>query len=117
MPSTRRIWKASRSSADFAAAAANEKMNIKDLFKLAVRIIGVVVLVYGAYDLMNSLLFYNNYFVFPEMTTGYYLISGLLFIAIGIYFVRGAAFLVDFAFPEDDLETNEEETADLENNS
>ncbi len=93
-------------------------MGTKEWFELAARIIGIVVLIYGVTDLINSLLFYYRYFVFPDSTTGYYLILGLSYVFMGLYLMRGASHLVTFAFPEEDdyKSDGEEENGDPQNN-
>lgn len=85
-------------------------MRVEDWFALAVRVIGVVILLYGIGYLLDSSLFRLGYFNFPESSPGYYLIAGLSYVFVGMYLIRGASHLVRFAFPEKGKE--EDENAD-----
>lgn len=83
-------------------------MNAEDLFGLAVRIVGVVLLCYGVQDLLDSSMFKLGYFNLLDSTPSYYFVRGLLTFGAGIYFVRGAPLLVGLAYPAED--EDEEET-------
>jgi len=83
-------------------------MNADEMFGVAVRILGVVLLCYGVQDLVDSGLFKLDYFILMDSNPSYYFIRGLLSIAAGIYFVRGAPLLVSLAYPAD--EEDEEAT-------
>lgn len=85
-------------------------MNVVDLFTLAVRIVGVVLLCYGVQDLVDSGLFKLGYFILMDSNPSYYFIRGLLTFSAGIYFVRGAPLLVSLAYPITDEDEDEEET-------
>ena len=85
-------------------------MNVDDLFGLAVRILGLVLLCYGVQDLVDSGLFKLGYFILMDSNPSYYFIRGLLTFSAGIYFVRGAPLLVSLAYSATDEEEDEEET-------
>lgn len=85
-------------------------MNVDDLFALAVRILGVVLLCYGVQDLVDSGLFKLGYFFLMDSNPSYYFIRGLVTFSVGIYFVRGAPLLVNLAYPFKDEDDDEEET-------
>ncbi len=87
-------------------------MNVDDLFGLAVRILGLVLLCYGVQDLVDSGLFKLGYFILMDSNPSYYFIRGLLTFSAGIYFVRGAPLLVSLAYPakEEEEDEDEEET-------
>ena len=85
-------------------------INVDELFGLAVRILGVVLLCYGVQDLVDSGLFKLGYFILMDSNPSYYLIRGLLTFSAGIYFVRGAPLLVSLAYPGENYDEDEEET-------
>ena len=87
-------------------------MKTEEWFGLAVRVIGVVALVYGAVYLLEALLFRFGYLNYPESVPGYFLITGLFHLLIGLYLIRGAPLLISFAYP---LEENEDDEEDDEN--
>jgi hypothetical protein len=84
-------------------------MEAEDWFAVAVRVVGVVILVAGLGLLLDSLLFKLGYFFYPDSSPGYYLIAGMAQVIIGMYLARGAPLLAEFAFPiEDNAESNTE---------
>jgi hypothetical protein len=86
-------------------------MKVEDWFALAVRVIGVLILLYGIGYLLDSFLFRLGYFNFSESSPGYYLIAGLSYVLVGMYLIRGASHLVRFAFPaeaEDERQVEDE---------
>ena len=88
-------------------------MRAKEWFELALRVVGVVVLLYGVGYLLDSSLFRLGYFSYPDTTSGYYLIVGIAYTVVGLYLLRGAPHLVSFAYPseaDDKSELDEEET-------
>jgi hypothetical protein len=85
-------------------------MNADEMFGLAVRILGVVLLCYGVQDLVDSGLFKLDYFILMDSNPSYYFIRGLLSFVAGIYFLRGAPLLVGLAYPAEDEDEDEEET-------
>ena len=85
-------------------------MTPRELFDVAVRIVGVFALLWGIWDLANAALFYTDYFRSPDMTFRYYLIYGWVSIFTGLFLIRAAGILVDFAYPtgnEQDLQDAE----------
>ena len=81
-------------------------MRVEAWFALAIRVIGVMILLYGVGYLLDSLLFRLGYFNYLESTPAYYVIAGLSYIFLALYLIRGAPHLVRFAYPieEDDSE-------------
>jgi hypothetical protein len=75
-------------------------MGVKDWFTLALRVVGVVLLLYGLRDLVDHLLYRLGYFSWPEVSPLYYVVMGVVQTLAGLYLVRGAPLLVRFAFPE-----------------
>ena len=75
-------------------------MSTHELFGLAVRILGVVLICYGLQDLLDSSMLRLGYFALPDSTPAYYLIRGLITFGAGI--LRGAPLLADVAYRVDD---------------
>lgn len=91
-------------------------MRVEEWFGLAVRVIGVLILLYGAGYLMDSLLFSLGYFNFPESSPAYYVVAGISYCVVGVCLMRGASQLIRFAYPSEEEEQDEingdEEEAD-----
>jgi hypothetical protein len=78
-------------------------MKIEDWFALAVRVVGIaILLIPGLWLLLDGLLFRLGYFNSPDTHLGYYLVYGGAQVAAGLYLLRGAPFLIDFAYPTTD---------------
>jgi hypothetical protein len=77
-------------------------MSSPELFRLAVRILGVVLICFGLQDLLDSSMLRLGYFTLPDSTPAYYLIRGLITFGAGIYLLRGASLLADAAYRVDD---------------
>lgn len=80
-------------------------MKPRDLFDVAVRTLGAVVVVFGLWDLANAALFYTDYWRHIDMSSQYYLIFGWVSIAIGLFLMRAASVLVNFAYDVEPVET------------
>ena len=74
-------------------------MSTHELFGLAVRILGVVLICLGLQDLLDSSMLRLGYFTLPDSTPAYYLIRGLITSGAGVYLLRGAPLLVDVCLP------------------
>ena len=88
-------------------------MTAKEWFELALRVVGVVVLLYGVGYLVDSSLFRLGYFSYPDTTAGYYFINGIAYTVVGLFLLRGAPYLVGFAYPpeaDEKSELDEEQT-------
>jgi len=81
-------------------------MRAEDWFALAVRVIGVVLFLYGVGYLSDSFLFRLGYFNYPETSPGYYVIAGISYGIVGLLFMRGADHIVRFAYPIEEEEEN-----------
>jgi hypothetical protein len=79
-----------------------ELMRVEDWFSVALRVVGVLILVSGLGLLLDSLLLKLGYFFYPDSSPGYYLIAGSAQVAVGIYLARGAPLLLAFAYPTED---------------
>lgn len=87
-------------------------MTAKDWFEVALRVVGVLALIYGVGYLLDSLLFRLGYFNYPDSSPGYYVINGLFLLIVGLYLLYGAPLLVSFAYPteaEDENDADDEE--------
>jgi hypothetical protein len=86
-------------------------MRVEDWFALAVRVVGITVLIPGVGLLLDSLLLKLGYFSVAETHPAYYLIYGSAQVIAGVYLIRGASSLVAFAYPtEDEDEVGAEES-------
>lgn len=81
-------------------------MKPRDLFDVAVRTLGACVVVWGLWDLVNAALFYTDYFRNPDMTFRFYLIFGWASIFIGFLLIRAGGVLVNFAYGDEEIDTN-----------
>ena len=77
-------------------------MKVEDWFALAVRVVGITVLIPGLGLLLDSLLLRLGYFNAPETQPAYYLIYGAAQVLVGLYLIRGPSFLVEFAYDKED---------------
>jgi hypothetical protein len=84
-------------------------MTIEDWFALLIRVLGVAILIFGLGGVVNAFLYHLGYFTFPESSVGYYLIDGLFYSFAGLYLIRGADSLVNFAYPKNYREESEED--------
>lgn len=80
-----------------------------DWFVLGLRLIGVVVVLYGLAYLLDSLLWRLGYYFGPEIHIGYYLIFGLAYLFVGLYLLLGSRQLVRLVYPEVDEEYEEQD--------
>jgi hypothetical protein len=88
-------------------------MRVEEWFALAMRVIGVVIFLYGIGSLFDSTLFHLGYFNYPESSPVYYMIAGISYGFVGLYLMRGAPHIVRFAYPpEEEKEDNDEEERD-----
>ena len=85
-------------------------MTQRDWFDVGVRVVGVVTLVYGFWDLVYAMLFYADYFRNPDMSFRFYLIAGWCSIALGLTLIRAASIVVNFAYGPIDEKSDAEET-------
>ena len=84
-------------------------MRVEEWFSLALKVIGVVIFLYGSGYLLDGSLFHLGYFNYPESSPGYYGAAGLAYVIVGLYLMRGASSIVRFAYPPEEEENNEEE--------
>jgi len=86
-------------------------MKAQDWFALAVRIVGIaLLLIPGLGTLLESLLLKLGYIILPDTYPAYYLIHGAAQVVAGLFLIRGAPSLVEFAYPtRDDDQTDTED--------
>ena len=77
-------------------------MRVEDWFALGVRVVGIAVLIPGLGLLLDSLLLKLGYFNAPDTHPAYYVIYGAAQVIAGLYLIRGASFLVGFAYARED---------------
>ncbi len=73
-------------------------MTPRDLFGLAIRIIGLIVSIYGLDWLARFTFFQLGYFKLEHTDIGYYLLSAFAYLIAGAYFLRGAPHFVRYAY-------------------
>jgi hypothetical protein len=79
-------------------------------FDVGLRLIGIVVILYGLAYLVDSLLLRLGYYLTPDFFVGYYFIFGLAYLFVGLYLFLGSRQLVRLVYPEVDEEyTGEDE--------
>lgn len=84
-------------------------MRAEEWFALAVRVVGVVIFLYGVGYILDGSLFHLDFFNFQESSPAYYLIAGICYGFVGLYLMRGASHIVRFAYPEAEEEAEEED--------
>lgn len=92
-------------------------MRAEEWFALALRVIGVIQVLYGVGYLFDSSLFRLGYFTYPDTTFGYYLIAGIAYTVVGLCLIRFTPPIVDFVYPpetDEESELDEEETDEEE---
>jgi hypothetical protein len=90
-------------------------MRVEEWFALALRVLGVLIFLYGLGYLLDSFLFRLGYFNYPESSPAYYVVAGISYSIVGLYLMRGAPQIVRFAYPleeEQDYNNGDEEEAD-----
>jgi hypothetical protein len=72
-----------------------------DVFGIIVRVFGLSLLVYALWYLVYG---FSTLLGLSEQTSGYrisYFISGVTFLALSLYFLRGASHLIRFSYPDE----------------
>ena len=91
-------------------------MKPREAFALALRVIGVFIVAYGARYVVDFGLGLLGYFSLQRTSYAYYLIIGFAYLCVGLYFLRGAGFIVRFAYPntgdDDDEPSDPRDDAD-----
>jgi len=75
-------------------------MKPRELFGVAVRVIGLLAAANGLSHIINSGLGPLGYFTTQRTAYSFYLIEGIIQLVAGLYLLRGAPFLIRFAYPE-----------------
>lgn len=85
-------------------------MDAKDLFSVAVRVLGLLSFGRGCSDLVLDVFIILNLASVSVISDGYYttLRWGLIYFFVGLYLLRGAPLIVNFAFPNRKTETEKE---------
>jgi hypothetical protein len=88
-------------------------MEAKELFSAAVRVIGLLSAARGIGDIIYYLLAFAGVTRTTVTSDLPYtdLFLGMFYLAVGLYFVRGAKLIVDYAFPYRSVDQDSEERA------
>lgn len=84
-------------------------MKADEYFVIALRVIGVVWVLYGLRELLDALLLSLGYFTQLEISPRYYVVGGLFSFLAGLFLIGGAPLLAGFAFPEEEESENDHE--------
>ena len=84
-------------------------MNQRSYFQLAVRIIGLVVCLYGLDYLREFVAIQIGYYSLERTSPYLYFSSASAFMIVGLYLIRGASHFVRYAFPSDEIEVSDSE--------
>ena len=86
-------------------------MKPKDVFGIIVRLLGLISLGYGLQYLLSWTFMTLRQSASPAQGWGGpdYLIIGLIYIPLGLFLLRGAPYVINFAYPR---ESNEQKTPD-----
>ena len=89
-------------------------MDQRNLFQLAVRIVGLVVCLYGLDYLREFVAVQMGYFMLERTSPVLYFASAAAFMITGLYLIRGAPHFMRYAFPDEDGEINRAEDENAE---
>ena len=89
-------------------------MKAEDWLRLSLQVVGVLVCFSGFQHLLDSLLLHLGYFTYEDSSPGYFLITGLAYVFVGLYLMRGASSLVRFAYPAEEADEEDEENGETE---
>ena len=78
-------------------------MEERNYFQLAIRVVGLVVCLYGLDYLREFVAIQMGYFTLERTSPVLYFASAAVSLILGLYLVRGAPHFMRFAFPEDDV--------------
>jgi hypothetical protein len=87
-------------------------MKAKDIFGLAIRLLGLGLCINGADNLSEFIAVQIGYFTLQRTDPTYYFVLGVAEIIVGLYFLRGAPHFVRYAYPDDDVPEPPDEIAD-----
>lgn len=76
-------------------------MKPRELFETAVRVIGLILTLYGTGYLVEFAAVNIGYFTLQRTDVAYYLLQGIGYIVVGLYFLRGAPHFVRYAYPDE----------------
>jgi hypothetical protein len=84
-------------------------MDQRNYFQLAVRIIGLIVCLYGLDYLREFVAIQMGFWSLERTSPVPYFASAAAFLIVGLYLLRGASHFMRYAFPEDDVEGSGQE--------
>jgi hypothetical protein len=97
-------------------------MKAKEIFGLILRVVGLCALLYGGFYLLTCLYILTGYPEREGFGIPQYLVAGVVYGLLGLYFLRGAPHLFRIAYGQDDSPSNplggtsEEQPGRLEDN-
>ena len=83
------------------------------IFALFLRILGVIVFLYGCHYIADFFLGVTGYFTTQHTDYATYVILGICYLIVGMYLTRGAPAIVDYAYPNDEKEFFEERITEI----
>lgn len=75
-------------------------MTPKDCFGVVVRSVGLLVLLLGVYELLGSIYVLVTPSRHHNATSPVYIVYGVFFVALSLYFLCGAPGLMQFSYPD-----------------
>lgn len=80
-------------------------MSAKECFGVIVRVVGLLVTLFAFVYLVSAAIVAINPHYRPDTApVAHYLLTGLVGLAVGLFLLRGARYLVCFAYPDKDSE-------------
>jgi len=76
-------------------------MKPREYFETASRIIGLVLTLYGTGYLADFVAVQIGYYTLQHTDVAFYLLMGIGYVVVGLYFLRGASHFVRFAYSEE----------------
>ncbi len=84
-------------------------MTPKDCFGVVVRSVGLLVLLLGVYELLGSIYVLVTPSRHHNATSPVYIVYGVIFLAVSLYFLHGAPGLMQFCYPSRSLQEQSRE--------
>jgi hypothetical protein len=81
-------------------------MKAKEIFGLILRVVGLFSLLYGGFYLLSCLYILAGSPAREGFGVPQYFLAGVVYVLVGLYFLRGAPHLFRFAYGQDDSPSN-----------
>ncbi len=89
-------------------------MKAKEIFGLILRVVGLFGLLYGGFYLLSCLYILTGSPAREGFGLRQYFLAGVVYVLVGLYFLRGAPHLLRFAYGQDDSPSNPQGAANGE---